>query len=196
MPLTQQQVYHATDKRTQRDVAIKILPLSRQNEAEIVTYEREVSVLQAGSTSPYVVNLIETYMFDSEVWIVMEYCGAGALESILIDSAGRPQPLSEDEAAAVIKMLLLGLLHLHQRRKIHRDVKGANVLVTARGECKYVNRTKLNEKNIMAFSELQVQYTSVFFQFIVKSVSLSKLCSHTLCMLLSRLALLGSPTLA
>jgi serine/threonine protein kinase len=130
------QVFHAIDKRTNADVAIKILPLSRQNEAEIITYEREVNVLQAGSSCPFIVNLIETYMFDAEVWIVMEYCEAGSLESCLYDARGNLQPMTEAEAGSIVKMLLLGLLHLHHRRKIHRDVKGANVLVSRKGECK------------------------------------------------------------
>lgn len=64
----------------------------------------------------------------------MEYCEAGTLDSILFSSMGGI--FDEPTAAAVMKMLLLGLKHLHSKKKIHRDIKGANVLVNAAGECK------------------------------------------------------------
>ncbi len=70
-----------------------------------------------------------------QAWIVMEYCEAGTLDSLLsLPRLGRA--FTETEAAAVMKMLLLGLQYMHDHKTIHRDVKGANVLVTARGECK------------------------------------------------------------
>ncbi len=65
----------------------------------------------------------------------MEYCEVGTLDSLLfLPRLGRA--FTEAEAAAIMKMLLLGLQYMHERKKIHRDVKGANVLVNARGECK------------------------------------------------------------
>lgn len=65
----------------------------------------------------------------------MEYCEVGTLDSLLF--GGRSgQPFSEGTSAAILKMLLLGLQHLHTNRKIHRDIKGANVLVNIHGECK------------------------------------------------------------
>lgn len=78
--------------------------------------------------------LLETYRFENEVWIVMEHCDAGTLDSILLSR--ECGPMDELTTACIVKMLLLGLNHLHENKKIHRDIKGANILVNSRGECK------------------------------------------------------------
>ena len=63
----------------------------------------------------------------------MEYCEVGSLGRLL-EIRGRA--FSEGTTAAITKMVLLGLQHLHSRQKMHRDIKPLNILVTASGECK------------------------------------------------------------
>jgi serine/threonine protein kinase len=66
------------------------------------------------------------------MWIVMEYCGGGSCLD-LIKSLG---PLKEDCIAMIVRGTLKGLQYLHKEKKIHRDVKAANILITSRGEVK------------------------------------------------------------
>ncbi|XP_051501489.1 mitogen-activated protein kinase kinase kinase kinase 2-like isoform X4 [Myxocyprinus asiaticus] len=62
----------------------------------------------------------------------MEYCGGGSLQDIYQVTG----PLKEKQIAYICRETLQGLNHLHETGKIHRDIKGANILLTERGDVK------------------------------------------------------------
>jgi serine/threonine kinase 3 len=63
----------------------------------------------------------------------MEYCGGGSVSDIM---RLRKQTLKENEIATILKDTLEGLVYLHQRRKIHRDIKAGNILLNSEGHAK------------------------------------------------------------
>ncbi|KAJ3014355.1 UNVERIFIED_CONTAM: Serine/threonine-protein kinase 4 [Siphonaria sp. JEL0065] len=71
-----------------------------------------------------------------EVWIAMEYCGGGSIESCYKTLR---KPLTEPEIAHIMKECLIGLISLHSDQKIHRDVKCANILLTEDGRVKFAD---------------------------------------------------------
>ena len=78
-----------------------------------------------------IVNYIECYLYDRELWIVMEYLEGGALTDIVLETV-----MDENQMATVTKECLLALDYLHSHNIIHRDVKSDNVLVGMKGEVK------------------------------------------------------------
>ena len=62
----------------------------------------------------------------------MEYMAGGSVADLIKDDLGGP--LSESACAVICRDLLYALDYLHGEGKIHRDVKCANVLLTAKGE--------------------------------------------------------------
>lgn len=80
---------------------------------------------------PSIVNFIECFLYERELWIVMEYLEGGALTDIVLETV-----MDENQMATVTKECLLALDYLHQHQIIHRDVKSDNVLVGMKGEVK------------------------------------------------------------
>uniref|UniRef100_A0A671MJ45 Mitogen-activated protein kinase kinase kinase kinase 2-like n=1 Tax=Sinocyclocheilus anshuiensis TaxID=1608454 RepID=A0A671MJ45_9TELE len=62
----------------------------------------------------------------------MEYCGGGSLQDIYQVTG----PLKEKQIAYICRETLQGLNHLHETGKIHRDIKGANILLADQGDVK------------------------------------------------------------
>uniref|UniRef100_A0A8C7GZA5 non-specific serine/threonine protein kinase n=1 Tax=Oncorhynchus kisutch TaxID=8019 RepID=A0A8C7GZA5_ONCKI len=74
---------------------------------------------------------------DDQLWLVMEYCGAGSVTDLVKKTKGNS--LKEDWIAYICREVLRGLSHLHSHHVIHRDIKGQNVLLTENAEVKLVD---------------------------------------------------------
>uniref|UniRef100_A0A8C7Z1I0 Mitogen-activated protein kinase kinase kinase kinase 5 n=1 Tax=Oryzias sinensis TaxID=183150 RepID=A0A8C7Z1I0_9TELE len=73
-----------------------------------------------------------SYLSRDKLWICMEYCSGGSLQDIYHVTG----PLSEPQIAYVCRETLQGLAYLHSKGKMHRDIKGANILLTDNGDVK------------------------------------------------------------
>uniref|UniRef100_A0A3Q3ECV9 non-specific serine/threonine protein kinase n=1 Tax=Labrus bergylta TaxID=56723 RepID=A0A3Q3ECV9_9LABR len=74
---------------------------------------------------------------DDQLWLVMEFCGAGSITDLVKNTKGNQ--LKEDWIAYISREILRGLAHLHAHHVIHRDIKGQNVLLTENAEVKLVD---------------------------------------------------------
>ena len=65
--------------------------------------------------------------------IVMELCSAGSVSDVmsLCDSC-----LDEEMISCICYNVLHGLSYIHNKRKIHRDIKAANILLNEKGQAK------------------------------------------------------------
>ncbi|KAK1595568.1 kinase-like domain-containing protein [Colletotrichum navitas] len=122
-------VYKGVDRRTGHAVAIKIIDIeSAEDEVEDII--QEIAILSE-LQSPYVTKYYGSYAKGAELWIVMEFCAGGSCADLM-----KPGLIGEDYIAIIIRELLLGLDYLHSDKKLHRDVKAANVLLSSNGQVK------------------------------------------------------------
>lgn len=123
-------VYKAACKRSGKVVAVKVVNLDESLE-DMFFMVQEIQFLSL-MRSPYIVQYLESFVENSNMWIIMEYCGGGSVADVLRYC----KKFDENIAAYIIKYVLLGLSYLHKQKTVHRDVKLANVLVTTDGTIK------------------------------------------------------------
>ncbi|XP_026745469.1 serine/threonine-protein kinase 10-like [Trichoplusia ni] len=102
------------------------------NEDDLADFTVEIDILSE-CRHPNVVELHEAYFIDNKLWMLLEYCDGGALDSVM---AELEKGLSELQIAYVCREMCRGLQFLHSRRVIHRDLKAGNVLATMTGGVK------------------------------------------------------------
>ncbi|KAH0526684.1 hypothetical protein TsFJ059_009976 [Trichoderma semiorbis] len=122
-------VFKGVDKRSGRSVAIKIIDVENA-EDEVEDIIQEIAILSE-LQSPYVTKYYGSYAKGAELWIVMEFCAGGSCADLM-----KPGIMGEDYIAIIIRELLMGLDYLHTDKKLHRDIKAANVLLGANGQVK------------------------------------------------------------
>ncbi|EDO18954.1 hypothetical protein Kpol_2002p24 [Vanderwaltozyma polyspora DSM 70294] len=125
-------VYKAFDKTNGAIVAVKVVNLEHTEE-DIDLLAQEIFFL-AELRSPYITNYITTMIEDVSMWIVMEYCGGGACSDLI--KTVYINGLPENKVGFITREVLKGLKYLHDQKKIHRDIKAANILLTDEGKVK------------------------------------------------------------
>jgi serine/threonine protein kinase len=116
----------AAEAKNGRVYAIKRVPLNLKTVGSTTKEIKFMRELKHENTLSY----HNCYKKGQEIWIVMEYCECGSVQSIM-ELSGKG--LEERYIAAITYQVLCGLKYLHGKEKIHRDIKAANLLLTAEG---------------------------------------------------------------
>ena len=128
-------VHRARLKRVGTLAAIKTIALE-DNDNEIASLSqdvvREVETLKKCAHAA-VLGYLGAYIFDRKLWLVTELCEGGSVLDVMRQ---RNAPLDERQVTAVAASSIVALSYLHSQRITHRDVKAANLLLTASGQLK------------------------------------------------------------
>uniref|UniRef100_A0A8C6TE27 non-specific serine/threonine protein kinase n=1 Tax=Neogobius melanostomus TaxID=47308 RepID=A0A8C6TE27_9GOBI len=134
------QVYKGRHVKTGQLAAIKVMDVTGDEEEEI---KAEINMLKKYSHHRNIATYYGAFVkknppgIDDQLWLVMEFCGAGSITDLIKNTKGNS--LKEEWIAYVCREILRGLTHLHQHKVIHRDIKGQNVLLTENAEVKLVD---------------------------------------------------------
>ncbi|XP_063068422.1 traf2 and NCK-interacting protein kinase-like isoform X4 [Engraulis encrasicolus] len=134
------QVYKGRHVKTGQLAAIKVMDVTEDEEEEI---KLEINMLKKYSHHRNIATYYGAFIKksppgnDDQLWLVMEFCGAGSITDLVKNTKGNT--LKEDWIAYISREILRGLAHLHAHHVIHRDIKGQNVLLTENAEVKLVD---------------------------------------------------------
>lgn len=124
-------VFQGIRKTDNETVAIKIIDLEETKDS-IEVINREILALVDGNCCDQLTRYHGSHSVGTKLWICMEYVDGGSI----FDKIRKTGPMTEPQIAAVIREVLKGLLFLEQDDKFHRDIKGANILISKKGEVK------------------------------------------------------------
>lgn len=92
---------------------------------------REVDMMK-GLKHKHIVQYIGTSVVENRLYLLLEYVPGGSLHNMLTEFG----PLQEEVIAHYTRQILKGLQYLHRKNIVHRDIKGANILITITGVAK------------------------------------------------------------
>jgi len=137
-------VYKAQHKVTKQIFAIKIIAyqlnpndnnISEKLSSQYKNIQSETNLMKLCNSSKYIVKYYGSYfsLKSNSLWLILEYCQGGSVIDLML---AMDRTFTEIEIASIIEMTLKGLIIIHGINLIHRDIKGANILIDSEGYCK------------------------------------------------------------
>ncbi|XWS33652.1 hypothetical protein CRYUN_Cryun22dG0100800 [Craigia yunnanensis] len=128
-------VYVASNRETGALCAMKeveIFPDDPKSAECIKQLEQEIKVLSQ-LKHPNIVQYYGSEIAEDKFYIYLEYVHPGSINKYVRDHCGA---ITESVVRNFTRHILSGLTYLHSTKTIHRDIKGANLLVDASGVVK------------------------------------------------------------
>ncbi len=127
-------VYRATDRRLNRDVAVKMLRPQYAGDPDFVARFEQEARAAAALSHPYIAAVYDTGQDGETHYIVMELLRPFTLKDLIARSdQGR---LRADEVVRYAVQVAAALGQAHAKGVVHRDIKPQNILFTDDGNVK------------------------------------------------------------
>jgi serine/threonine kinase 3 len=144
-------VWRSKNRDTGEEIAIKQIKID--GDIDLQDLVTEIEHMSALGDCPHIVGYHKSFLTTKEddfkshtgndacftlpdsdtLWISMEYCSVGSVSDLMTICK---VTLSEAEMGIILRDSLMGLKYLHEKRKIHRDIKAGNILLNAMGRAK------------------------------------------------------------
>ncbi|GLJ42461.1 hypothetical protein SUGI_0879980 [Cryptomeria japonica] len=127
-------VYAGLNNETGKMCAMKevtMLSDDPKSKESVKQLEQEIAVLSRLSHK----NIVQYYgseMIADKLYIYLEYVSGGSIHKLLQEYGKFEEPIIRSYS----RQILAGLAYLHQKNTVHRDIKGANILVDPNGQVK------------------------------------------------------------
>ena len=126
-------VYKATHPALERDVAIKLIHITRADNRDVLERFRREAKVVAALRHPGIVQLYDFDVEDDILYMVMEYIPGQTLGQLLHALHRQNRQISLDKALRIFRLITQAVAYAHQRSVIHCDLKPDNVLLSPEG---------------------------------------------------------------
>ena len=124
--------YAKNDKTKEHPYAIKIINKDKMEDPDEMCNEIEILWTL---DHPNIVKYHETYSDQHKMYLVMEYCPYGILDSQ--DGSSDLKMYTEDESKDLMRQLLQAMMHYNCHGIIHRDIKPDNIMIGEDGKPRF-----------------------------------------------------------
>ncbi|KAL9547521.1 hypothetical protein MBANPS3_006131 [Mucor bainieri] len=138
-------VVRALRKHTKTHVAIKRCYIEDQDKPHHAYILRELRIMGCLS-HPNLIQIREACLWEDHLWMCMELMSCSVFNLLYNTTVG----LSEGNAVRIAKECLEGLVYLHSKNYMHRDIKCENILLSRNGQVKLADfglATPINKVN-------------------------------------------------
>jgi serine/threonine protein kinase, bacterial len=115
-------------QRLSRQDAIKVLPATLTADSDFADRFRREADLTASLWHPHIVGVHDCGEFDGHLWISMDYVDGTDAAHVL---AAHREGIGASDAIDIVDAIADALDFAHHRGLLHRDVKPANILLSA-----------------------------------------------------------------
>ena len=125
------EVYLTQKGNNPQILATKSLDKKQTDRPSVKKYfDNEISIMKE-LNHPNIVKFYDMLQSLSHYYVIMEYCNGGSLSSCLRKYKQLyNNPFTQQIVQFLMKQILDGLIYIHSRKIIHRDIKLDNILVT------------------------------------------------------------------
>ncbi|PNV78671.1 MAG: protein kinase [Dictyoglomus turgidum] len=128
-------VYLALDRKTEKEVAIKILhPQYAEDKEVLERFYREIEICKV-LDHPYIVKILDHGKENDYVFMVMEFVNGKDLKKIIEESKRIPVSM----AVEIVKKVAEALSYANSKNIVHRDIKPQNIMITKDGKVKLMD---------------------------------------------------------
>eukprot|EP01097_Dermamoeba_algensis_P004361 TRINITY_DN2863_c0_g5_i2.p1 TRINITY_DN2863_c0_g5~~TRINITY_DN2863_c0_g5_i2.p1 ORF type:complete len:686 (+),score=185.93 TRINITY_DN2863_c0_g5_i2:151-2208(+) len=134
----QGQVFKATHVDTGFVLAIKIIRVGILNEKKKKEIDMEIDILNR-CRHPNIVSYYGCFHHRDCFWILMDFCGQGSVRQIIekkLAENNNQYALKEPQICEFLFLTVKGLVYLHSKDIVHRDIKSGNILLSDNGDVK------------------------------------------------------------
>ena len=111
-----------------REVALKVLSVSETNNLDEI--KKEIRIHSLISPHIHIIQILGSFSEHRNMCLVLEYISGTALTHL---------ELSASTLAKDMYQLIIGLIHIHEHRVMHRDLKLNNIMIGSDGNLKIVD---------------------------------------------------------
>ena len=119
-------VYKGYNIHTNARIAVKSVATRTLNGKLLQQMECEIKVLK-NIQSPHIISLYDVLKTSNNVYLIMEYCEGGDLDKFVKAN----KKVEESQAKKWLSQLVEAFITLQEHHVMHRDLKLANILLTA-----------------------------------------------------------------
>jgi len=121
-------VVSALQKPHMKECAVKIILKKSLRSKNLENLGKESKILQQ-MNHPNIVKFVAINESETRIFLVMELVRGGQLKALMEERNKSGNPLTDEEAATIMKSIFSGLQYIHLKDIVHRDLKPENILL-------------------------------------------------------------------